>query len=121
MGGTAVSPYLAHRPSSKQRLEFSRLLTQMGDAKTAMKHGWKGRCSALKLVGFVFYAPTKYSRWVFGEGASLMCLQMPPFGEERKMGVQGKCFWRRPRGQSNKMKRALNAFSGHADRLSSVQ
>lgn len=48
-------------------------------------------------------------------------LSCSSFGEERKMGVQGKCFWRRTRGQSNKMKRTLNAFSGHADRLSSVQ
>lgn len=41
----------------QNRPGFSRLLTQMGDPKTVMKHGWKGKCSALKLVGLCFIFP----------------------------------------------------------------
>lgn len=75
----------------------------------------------LNLWGLCFMLPLNTRGRFLGEEASLVCLQVPPFGEKRKMGVQSKCFWRRTRGQSNKMKRTLNAFSGHADSLSSVQ
>lgn len=40
-------------------------------------------------------------------------------GGKKMMSVQGKlCSWGKIRVQGNKIKRALNAFSGYTDRLS---
>lgn len=83
--------YLAHRPS-KHRPKFSKLLTYVGDTELPiglllhMKSEKEGTLP-LNLWVLCYILPLNT------HGRCSLCLQIPPFWEERKMckGMQGNC------------------------------
>lgn len=86
----------------QNRPEFSRLLTQMGDPKTVMKHGWKGRCSALKLMGLCFMLPLNTHGRCLGKGLLSDICRCHPLGRKERWVCKANVSGEEPEAKGTK-------------------